>query len=138
MKSKGSLFLSTVMWVMGTCAHADTSTHVYECTINGQHVFSDRACGDNAVQRDVVVANHMDAVDAQTLKKFSKPVKPAHHRGHSSRDTRRQQCARVRKARDALVERMRAGYSAKQDERLHDRLRKLDDQYFELRCNGVS
>ncbi|HVY22864.1 MAG TPA: hypothetical protein VG962_05880 [Steroidobacteraceae bacterium] len=138
MKSKGSLFLSAAIWVIGTCAHADTSTHVYECTINGQHVFSDHACGDNAVQRDVVVANHMDAVDAQTLKKFSKPVKPAHHRGHSSWDTRRQQCARVRKARDALVERMRAGYSAKQDERLHDRLRKLNDQYFELRCNGVS
>jgi hypothetical protein len=53
------------------------------------------------------------------------------------RDQRRQQCARIQKSRDAINDKMRVGYTAKQDERLHDRLRKLNDDYFELRCSSV-
>jgi ribosome recycling factor len=63
-------------------------------------------------------------------------------RGHSShtpssQDTRRQRCAKIQKARDALVNQMRAGFSARQDEKLHERLRKLDNEYYELRCSGT-
>lgn len=141
---KMKLKLMSIMFCIGMCGMVDqtqagATTKVYECIINGQHVFSDRACDDNATQRDVVVANHMDAVDERTLKKYSKPVKTTRHQASSSTtDNRRQQCAQIRKSKAALVKRMEAGYSAKQHESLHDRLRKLDDQYFELRCSGVA
>lgn len=140
MKLRLSLIvLCACMYGIAGIARADGDhATVFECIINGRHVFSDHACGDHAQQRDITVINRMDSVDAKTLKKYSKPVKAVHHhRVHSSQDARRRQCARIRKAKDKLIERMEAGYSAKQDERLHDRLRKLNEQYFELRCSGV-
>lgn len=137
MKLKMILLMS---WFCVTSDHvfADAAVQVYECVINGQHVFSDHACGDNAKQRDVVVANRMDTVDSHTLKQSSKPSKAAHRQTRTSAaDERRQKCARIRKSKDAIDERMKAGFSAKQDERLHDRLRKLNDEYFEQRCSGL-
>ena len=55
----GVILLSLVMF--STTAHADT-THVYECTINGERVFSDHVCGDGAVERNVTVTSRMDSV----------------------------------------------------------------------------
>jgi len=132
----GVILLSLVMF--STTAHADT-THVYECTINGERVFSDHVCGDGAVERNVTVTSRMDSV------KLSASPKPDRHskRVRTSRrsndgDERRLRCAKIQKSRDALTDRMRAGFSARQDEKLHDRLRKLDNEYYELRCSAVA
>ena len=119
---------------------ADSSTHVYECKVNGQRVFSDHACGDDAVERDVTVSNRMDAVklsSSGTKTTTSHSTRKRRDTGTDVQDKRRQQCARIQTSRDALNEKMRTGYTAKQDERLHQRLRKLDDGYFKLRCSGL-
>jgi len=133
------LLMST--FVASNSVNADPAVQVFECNINGQRVFSDHACGDDAVQRDIEVANRMDAVKVSSHS-ASKEKTPRSSRKHSEagnddHDKRRQQCARIQKSRDSLHDKMRAGYTAKQDERLHDRLRKLNDDYFQLRCSGV-
>ena len=139
---KGGAFYSLLMFIFvgSNQVSADPVTQVFECNINGQRVFSDHACGDDAVQRDVAVANRMDAVKVTGNKSSeansSRPSRrPA--AGNDEHDKRRQQCARIQKSREALMDKMRAGYTARQDERLHTRLRKLNDDYFELRCSSV-
>ncbi|HEX2584997.1 MAG TPA: hypothetical protein VHL14_07690 [Steroidobacteraceae bacterium] len=119
--------------------HAEPAIQIFECTVNGQRVFSDHSCGDDSVQRNVLVANTMEATKV-TSEKSVTSKKPRTNRPAAStdeRDKRRQHCARIQKSRDAINDKMRAGYTAKQDERLHDRLRKLNDDYFELRCSSV-
>ncbi len=144
MKVKVYAFVLCVsMYVGSHLTYADTAIHIYECIVNGQHVFSDHVCGDNAVDRDVVVVNRMDKVDSRLVNTHSvdaKPPQPKHihsQRGADAVNTRQQRCAKIRKSKEALNDRMRAGFSARQDEKLHERLRKLDDDYFELRCSST-
>jgi hypothetical protein len=119
--------------------HADPAVQIFECNVNGQRVFSDHSCGDDAVQRDVLVTNTMEAskVTSEKTVTSKKPRTGKHTSSTDDHDKRRQQCAHIQKSRDALHDKMRAGYTAKQDERLHGRLRKLNDDYFQLRCSGV-
>jgi len=128
-------FASTV----SLSVHADPAVQIFECTVKGQRVFSDHSCGDDAVQRDVLVANTMDATKVTPEKSITSKKSRTNRRVASTdeRDKRRQRCARIQKSRDAINDKMRAGYTAKQDERLHDRLRKLNDDYFEQRCSSV-
>jgi len=143
MKSKGSFILVAIAFALvnSHVAAADPATHVYECKVDGQRVFSDHECGDDATERDVVVTNRMDATKPSPEgSKSSKPQRTQHKRSSADvddKDKRRQQCARIQSSRDALNDKMRAGYTGKQDERLHQRLRKLDDDYFRLRCSSV-
>ena len=140
---RAGLFCILLMFafVASNSINADPAVQIFECVVNGQRVFSDHSCGDDAVQRDIAVANRMDAAkisnDKVAREKSSRPSRRHADAGGGEHDKRRQQCARIQKSREALVEKMRAGYTARQDERLHDRLRKLNDDYFELRCNGV-
>ena len=137
--------LKLMLFVVCTCisglnleiTRADTATHVYQCVINGQRVFSDHVCGDDAVERDVTVTSRMDTIKTPASKVTTSRSRRKQSSSSES-DTRRQRCLRISKAKDALVERMRAGYTAKQDERMHNQLHKLDNEYFELRCSGVS
>jgi hypothetical protein len=135
---KSAIFLFALC-ALATNVHADTVTHIYECIVNGEHVFSDHACSDNAIERSVTVTSRMDSV------RLTARSKPEHNsnRVHTSRrssdvDERRVRCAKIRKARDTVNDQLRAGFTARQDERLHDRLRKLDGEYFELRCSSVA
>jgi len=131
--------LSVAAFIASHSVSADSAAHVYECTMNGQRVFSDHSCGDDAIQRDVLVANTMEAAKVTSEKPAVARKSHAGRRVSSGddHDKRRQQCAHIQKSRDALNDKMRAGYTARQDERLHDRLRKLDHDYFQLRCSGV-
>jgi hypothetical protein len=136
-----STILLLVLCVLSTTVQADTAVVIYECHINGERVFSDHICAADAVQRDLSVTNRMDhvTVSTATVSKAKKSRSVKNHPASSSdeQDRRRQQCARIQKSRDALIAKMRAGYTAKQDEQLHDRLRKLDNDYFQLRCSSV-
>ena len=135
---KSGIFL-LVLLLIATTAHADPATHVYECIVNGEHVFSDHVCGDDATERNVTVTSRMDAVKVQASPSTAHSPKRRHlSQSPDSQDARRQRCARIQKSKDALNAQMRAGYNARQDEKLHDRLRKLDSEYFELRCSSVT
>jgi len=137
---KRMIFVLALVLTAHTVA-ADPATHVYQCTVDGQRVFSDHACGDDAVERDISVTSRMDTIkvsnDKPSKTKGSLPSRRHSDVGSDDHDKRRQQCARIQKSRDAVNDKMRAGYTAKQDERLHERLRKLDNDYFQLRCSGV-
>src|SRR6267154_5939256 len=128
----------------------DTSTksiaHVYQCTLDGQRAFSDQPCGTDSKARDIAAPNRMDASELGDA---------AHHeRAAAARVTRRvdrdaafdsnadktnadknSRCATIANDKERITARMRAGYSGKEGERLRDRLRKVDSDYFELRCS---
>ena len=134
--------MKSIMFLLLLCAlliaaHADTATHIYECIINGEHVFSDHMCADNAIERNVVVANRMDPVKVRATPATHDTKRARSSRAHNVQDTRHQRCAKIQQSRGALVDQMRAGFTARQDEKLHDRVRKLDSEYYELRCSGV-
>jgi hypothetical protein len=140
MKAKIFLpMLCACICALSNFVYADTATHVYECIVDGQHVFSDHVCGDNAIDRDVVVANRMDKVEIHLAgtKTQRQPKRVRSSHGADALATRQQRCAKIRKSREALNDQMRAGFTARQDEKLHQRLRKLDDDYHELRCSGA-
>lgn len=129
--------LLLMLLFISTATRSDTVTHIYECHVNGERIFSDHVCGDNAVQHEVKVASRMDAVD---IPEHIKVPSPKTRKNHSTvdLDSRRQRCIKLNKLRDRINDQMRAGFSAKQDAKLHDRLNKLGDEYFRLRCNGMS
>jgi hypothetical protein len=134
---KSGIFL-LVLLLIATTAHADSAVHIYECMVNGQHVFSDHVCGDNATERTVAAPNRMDAVKVHVTTPASHHSKRAYSsRTPTAQGTRRQRCTKIQKSRDALSDQMRTGFTARQDEKLHYRMRKLDSQYDELRCSGV-
>jgi len=140
MKSLLLLLITLLIASIADVVHADPSVRVYECKVDGQRVFSDHECGIDAVEHDVTVTSRMDAVKASPDNgKSSKSSHRVHQHatGGDESDKRRRQCAKIQTSRESLVNKMRAGYTAKQDERFHERLRKLDDDYFELRCSGV-
>src|SRR4051812_19755163 len=97
---KAKIFLSALL-VISNVACAD-STHVYECIINGAHVFSDHMCAVNAIERNVVVTSRMDPVKVSVTKSVARDSKRMHSsRSSSTKDTRRQRCAKIQKSRDA-------------------------------------
>jgi len=135
---KVNIFL-LALFMVAQVARADSGTRIYECIVNGEHVFSDHVCADNAIERNVTVTNRMDAVKVQASPSTAHSPKRRHlSQSPDSQEARRQRCAKIQKSKDALNAQMRAGYNARQDEKLHDRLRKLDSEYFELRCSSVT
>jgi len=122
---------------------ARSATRVYQCTKNGERVFSDQPCGPDAQARDVAVVNRMDAVAVKvTSNSRIDPRLNSHVVRHRSTqpksealDAVEQRCKKIGRDKAAIDSRMRSGYSAAQGERLRERLRKLGDEHFELRCS---
>lgn len=119
---------------------ADTAspTRVYRCVHDGTQVFSDQPCGKDAQQHTVTVTNRMDEY---AVRDSSRKASPAERQrvGRDDRDDRddanEQRCIKIGASKHDLDQRMRAGYNAAQGERLRERLRKLNDEYFERRCS---
>ena len=118
-------------------ASISTNAHVYECVANGQRVFSDQVCGDDAQQREIAPSNRMVATDTRNLHTALRTQKKRASSNNDALESRKQRCAKLRSNKESLTERMRAGFSARQDEKLHERLRKVDNDYYELRCSGL-
>ena len=114
------------------------TTHVYECRVNGQRLFSDQPCAAEAMQRDITVQNQISAQEAAIGYRSSSPVStkrksaPDETGPNSKRQAR---CAVLLNDKRYLTSRLRAGYTNNQGERLRDRLRKVDSQYYDLRCS---
>lgn len=119
-------------------ASPSSIAQVYECRVNGQRVFSDQPCAADAAQRDITVQNSVNARDAvidyrptsstQAKRKSTSVVAEA-------KEKRQMRCEALQDEKSSLTSRLRAGYNVKQGERLRDRLRKVDSQYYDLRCS---
>ena len=117
---------------------ADT---IYRCEHEGVATFSDRPCGADAqtYQPDVSRVSEFKAVPA-TLSEYaqSKNVQVNHSRSEPSiaemQAKHAAECRRIRDSLGAVRDKMRAGYNAKQGERLKERERKLNESRRAKRC----
>jgi len=115
----------------------ETIATVYECSVDGHRMFSDQRCGRGARARDIHAPNRMDAMDTGTLDEpvsattqFAQP--PAFQVRAPEDNTA--ECTAIEQEKDSINAHMREGYSAAEGEHLRERLRRLDDRYYELRC----
>lgn len=114
-----------------------TSTQVYQCAANGERIFSDHPCGADAVLREIAAPNRMASQEVRGPMKHSATRSGAHEDPvETDQEKRIRHCKKLRADRDRLDARLRAGYSGKEGERLRDRLRQLQSDYYESHCAG--
>jgi Domain of unknown function (DUF4124) len=108
---------------------ASSASAIYRCEAEGVITFSDRPCDTSARQYepDASRISTYDAPDVQASaahrkqKKPRKPQGPARGSGVNSRAKRAAACDKIRNALKDIRARMRAGYSAREGERLRER-----------------
>ena len=120
---------------------------VYECTINGQRVVSDKPCGDDAQARTLVI----DQPDPREVARQRQMTQSAGRSGSSyyaspsgGSSTSRSSsnatasneaaCEAVDRAIENLNARMRQRYGAAEGERLRAQWHDLKQQRYELKC----
>jgi len=115
---------------------------VYECQQRGERVFSDHRCGTNAQERAIEAPNGMEPPDAAVIE-FSRsepdpqsaPIAVLPAPSATATDGKDVRCRAIEEEKERIDARMREGYGSAEGEVLRDRLRKLDDEYYELRCH---
>jgi hypothetical protein len=132
------LFAGAGLPLNGQKAAAD-AVSIYKCEVGGVLTFSDRPCGPQAElhQLDDAVVNTYDAppVVPRTSKPKAAAKQSTSHRADSHQAKRAETCARVGRSMKEVRSKMRSGYSAKEGERLRERLAKLKDQQRGSRCS---
>ena len=116
---------------------------VYECTVNGQRVVSDRPCAPDAEARVLVI----DQPHPQDLARARQQASSASQASRASSaavgggatvgvsgESPNAACAAVDRAIDDLNARMRQRYSAAEGERLRAQWHDLKQQRYDLRC----
>lgn len=119
-------------------SRADT---IYRCERDGVTTFSDRPCGADAqtYEPDMSRVSEYEAVPAAfTARVQSKSAPEKHPRSEPSiaemQAKHAAECRRIHESLGAVRDKMRAGYNAKQGERLKERERKLNQSRREKRC----
>lgn len=115
----------------GSVSHA-AAVSVYECMVDGRRTFSDQPCAPDAQSRDIADSNRMVAQDTSILSRHEPATKP--HQTADDADKKKAACNKVREQQAQLQSQQRAGYTAKQGERLRVRQDKLAERYAELKC----
>jgi Domain of unknown function (DUF4124) len=131
----------TFIVVMCTIRPIDAA-QVYECKVNGQRIFSDQPCAADAAKREITVENTMSAREANIGSRSSTPQKAKSNRQRKTDvddadDKRQARCQKLSGDKQTINSKLRAGYNNNQGERLRDRLRKVDNEYYDLRCSSL-
>ncbi|HVF17310.1 MAG TPA: hypothetical protein VNA21_10370 [Steroidobacteraceae bacterium] len=112
---------------------------IYKCEVGGVLTFSDRPCSSEAElhELDETAVNTYDAppVAPNTAETKARARKTVTRQAETQPDKRAETCARVGRSMKEVRSKMRAGYSAKEGERLRERLAKLKGQQREYRCS---
>jgi hypothetical protein len=118
-------------------ARADAES-IYKCDVGGVLTFSDRPCSPKAElhELDDAAVNTYEAlpIPASTSKPKAAGKKTLSRRADPQSDKRAETCARLGRSMKEARSKMRTGYSAKEGERLRERLAKLKDQQREAKC----
>jgi hypothetical protein len=115
-------------------------TTVYECVQRGERVFSDRRCGNNAQEHAIEEPNHMAPPDPSVVALSMSDPEPnptpaaLASAAPAAPQRPRSQCRAIEDAKERIDARMREGYGSAEGERLRERLRQLNTEYYELRC----
>jgi hypothetical protein len=107
---------------------------IYRCETPTGVVFADRPCGATSepYSPDLATVSVMSTVQADPVK--ARPVPRTRTSVVATRDTKAESCARIEQSLRKIVSTQRAGYTAKQGERLNERKRDLDNKRRALRC----
>jgi hypothetical protein len=140
------LMLATFSAKTAETAVADGKARtLYRCQVAGVTTFSDRPCGATAQERalaqayvlhpgSVNISDPPVAAPVQAVKPPNERTKPAADSDPPSRQRHAEACRRIQVSLRDIRSKMRAGYSAKQGERLQTRQRTLDEKYRTERC----
>jgi hypothetical protein len=136
-----AVLAGTLLATGPACADAGTRP-IYRCEVQGQSVFSDRPCGldANTYEADTARVSITQSVAApvQAAASPTKESKPAIRRrgsaGGNEVARRAAACERIESGLREIRTRMRAGYSAKQGERLKERQHELQAKRKAARC----
>jgi hypothetical protein len=146
MRSIECVFAALVLAGAGLLSNGQATADavsIYKCEIGGVLTFSDRPCSPQAElhELDDAAVNTYDAPpvapspSASTSKPRAAAKKTASSRADAQPDKRAEVCARVGQSMKEVRSKMRTGYSAKEGERLRERLAKLKVQGREARCS---
>lgn len=138
------VFARALLFATPMCAFAPTVGHaqvqVFRCTVDGVVTFSDKPCGADARPYEVDDAA-ISTFTPSPVSATSKKVARTDRATNSSRESiaaaqakHAETCARIEGSLRDIRAKMRAGYDAKQGERLNARERKLTAQRREQRC----
>jgi hypothetical protein len=117
----------------------EATARVYRCTVDGKLTFSDRPCpsASDVMEIEVATVNSYRAPESTRTRFAPEKRTPAQSRDESiaaEQSRAKQQCARLRLQLDSLEEKLRSGYSAKEDRKLHERQRQLQERMRIERC----
>jgi Domain of unknown function (DUF4124) len=120
------------------CATEPAARAIYKCEIEGVTTFSDRPCGDG-VEPHQVGPTATNTYEAPAVAASSRPKPKTHARKRAPREDRSEakraeSCARHARSLKEIRSRMRAGYSAKEGERLRRRQDQLRESQRVQRC----
>jgi hypothetical protein len=121
------------------CADAGTRP-IYRCEVRGQSVFSDRPCGTDASAYEADTARVSITESVPVIAAPATESKPATRRRGSAggsdaaRARHAATCERIDAGLREIRARMRAGYSAKQGEKLKARQQELQVRRRAARC----
>jgi hypothetical protein len=116
---------------------------IYECTVNGQRVVSDRPCGAGATPRVLEVAPARAPPPSVPQRRSSRPGSSATYASSTGQSgagsasavpDNTAACAAVDRAIDNLNARMRQGYGSAEGEWLRQEWHRLKQQRYDLRC----
>jgi hypothetical protein len=113
-----------------------TQRLVFSCRDSGVVIFSDRPCGEASVQRSLEVITPASPGRPPTTEPApARAVTKAAAREETSpRDERADRCQKLRHAVDAIDDRMRTGYSARQAPRLWQQWRDAKERLHDAHC----
>lgn len=134
----GSCVLTMLTAAGASGADADRSRAIYRCEEAGVATFSDRPCGATiqtyadpgrlSVLESVVPTARPDAPVAKPRPPSADPSGP------TDRDSKARNCEKLRQSLREVAARMRAGYTAKEGERLRTRKQTLEGKRRAQQC----
>jgi hypothetical protein len=116
-------------------------TKIFRCVVDGRAVFGDKPCPDT-LSVEVSVASHNTYRGAESAPSKPSSLRPSAQRQASKPDRsaevaeqkQQERCRNFTKQLAQIESTMRAGYKAKQGEKLRDRQRALQERQVAERC----
>ncbi len=126
-------WIAVICWSLPPGPALAAERPIYRCETPTGIVFGDRPCDSvgEPYSPDLSAVSVMTTVPAAPVKVQPAPVRKA---TAATKDTRAETCARIERSLRQVASTLRAGYTARQGERLKERKRSLDEQRRANRC----
>ena len=137
-RSIGCAFIAAAASLLSYAAQGEAS--IYRCVVGGVVTFADRPCGAEATtyQPDIDRVSSYTAPpapsEAPSMRSSTKKRTTARSSTAANQVGRAAECDRIQTALRDIRAKMRAGYNAKEGERLKARQAKLNDRRRAQRC----